>query len=82
MLECPLNPRQVLHLGRPQDRTGSPILGDFEGYSPPKLGAGGRSSTFARGLVINGKVDRATCARTGNTNIRQSRVVQHEVVVV
>ncbi|MBD1937975.1 hypothetical protein [Microcoleus sp. FACHB-68] len=27
---CPLNPRQLLHLGGTQDRTGSPNLGDFE----------------------------------------------------
>jgi hypothetical protein len=31
---CPLNPRQLLYLGRPQDRTGSPKLGDFEIGSP------------------------------------------------
>jgi hypothetical protein len=33
----PLNPRQVLYLGKPQDRTGSPILGDFELQLPPEL---------------------------------------------
>ncbi len=40
----------MLYLGSPQDRTGSPILGDFEFLFPPKLGGlGGRKLTFARG---------------------------------
>jgi hypothetical protein len=50
--KCPLNPRQVLYLGRPQDRTGSPILGDFKSFSPQNWGSGGRRSTFARGLIV------------------------------
>jgi hypothetical protein len=34
-LSSPLNPCQLLYLGRPQDRTGSPILGDLEERFPP-----------------------------------------------
>jgi hypothetical protein len=60
---CPLNPRQVtavaplgetprprclLYLGRPQDRTGSPILGDFETPAPPRIGGlGGKMTNTA-----------------------------------
>ncbi len=43
---CPLNPRQVLYLGKPQDRTGSPILGDFEVPVPPKIGGRGGRDLF------------------------------------
>ncbi len=43
--ESPLNPRQVLRLGRPQDRTGSPILGDFEVQFPQSWGLGGLNHT-------------------------------------
>jgi len=56
---CALNPRQVtavaplgetprprclLYLGRPQDRTGSPILGDFETPDPPRIGGLGEQN--------------------------------------
>ncbi len=44
---CPLNPRQVLYLGRPQDPTGSPILGDFETPAPPRIGGlGGQNDQY------------------------------------
>jgi hypothetical protein len=38
ILESPVNSRQMLYLGTPQDRAGSPILGDFEIPVPPKVG--------------------------------------------
>jgi hypothetical protein len=46
-LSRPLNPCQLLYLGRPQDRTGSPILGDFEERFPPCVGGqGGRNAAL------------------------------------
>jgi hypothetical protein len=39
----------MLYLGRPQDRTGSPILGDFEAPVPPKFGGlGGQNAVCKR----------------------------------
>jgi CHAT domain-containing protein len=63
----PLNPRQSLHLGKPQDRAGSPILGDLK-RSPPRIGGLGGQNLLNCGspdLIVENLPDAGALVEQG-----------------